>query len=298
MKIYHELYGFYILFVLLGILLIILTILLCVVKAQKKKNEAVLKTTASSDDFVEIINDGEKSFEFGKEDSVQENTFGDEDDLIIDVEILFEEIIDLPDATFDSTLHVNVQNDDFASAVTKGSNEENLRDSIEKMLDGYAKEGEYKERYRVIREKLNHREKYSFAYEGLLAKLNRIEKEFLLLQQAINSESDIGKIELVASVLDGLLSEIERDITALPLLIELSHITIPRKINEISNEYKKLKYNGLVVDEEVPNILKDMSATLSKCLAKIKRIDLDGLLEQLIDIVKSLDGVNVKNINT
>jgi len=285
MKIYHELYGFYILFVLLGILLIILTILLCVVKAQKKKNEAVLKTTASSDDFVEIINDGEKSFEFGKEDSVQENTFGDEDDLIIDVEILFEEIIDLPDAT-------------FASAVTKGSNEENLRDSIEKMLDGYAKEGEYKERYRVIREKLNHREKYSFAYEGLLAKLNRIEKEFLLLQQAINSESDIGKIELVASVLDGLLSEIERDITALPLLIELSHITIPRKINEISNEYKKLKYNGLVVDEEVPNILKDMSATLSKCLAKIKRIDLDGLLEQLIDIVKSLDGVNVKNINT
>ena len=281
MKIYHELYGFYCLFGVLSIMLIVLIILLYIVKAQKKVKHAESKTIVSSDDFVEVINEDEKVFAFGNEESVQENPFSSEDTLIIDVEVLFEEIIDLP-------------NDEFDSVYAKGSNKENLRDNIEKMVDVYAKEEEYQERYRVIREKLSHKEKYSFAYEGLLAKMKRIENEFFLFQQTINSGADIGKIDSVAAALDGLLSQIEGDITVLPLLIELSHMTIPRKINEISNEYKKLKYSGLVVDEEVPNILKDMSAALSKCLAKIKRIDLDGLLEQLIEIVKSLDGVNVK----
>ena len=281
MKIYHELYGFYCLFGVLSVILIVLTILLYIVKAQKKKNRAEGKTIVSSDYFVEMINEGEKVFTFRNEEVAQENPFSSEDAFIIDVEILFEEIIDIPNVEFDSVY-------------AKGSNKENLRDNIEKMVDVYAKEEEYQERYRVIREKLRHKEKYSFAYEGLLAKMKRIEKEFLLFQQTINSETDIGKTDSVADVLEGLLSQIEGDITVLPLLIELSHMTIPRKINEISNEYKKLKYNGLIVDEEVPNILKDMSTALSKCLAKIKRIELDGLLEQLIEIVKFLDGVNVK----
>jgi Negative regulator of septation ring formation len=277
MKIYHELYGFYFLFGILCITLVVLTVLLFVIKAQKKKN-----MEASSDDYVEMINEGEEFFAFNHEKSNQGNSFINEDNLIIDCEVLFEEIIDFPDSKLNS------------SAV-KELNNEKLKDNVGKTIDRYAKEEEYQGRYQMIKEKLRYKEIYSIAYDGLLAKATRIEKALLLFRQMINSEFDAEKIDIVVSVLEELLREIEEDIAALPILIELSHMIIPRKINEISNEYKKLKYNGIVVDDAVPGILKEMSSALANCLAKIKSIDLDGVLEQMIDIAKSLDGVNLQN---
>ena len=159
---------------------------------------------------------------------------------------------------------------------------------------GNLKQKEFQERYQIIKEKLVDEDKYAMAYKELTNRVNSIKKELLLFRQVINSESNSKVINQVAKIINKSLSEMEKDIKEVPVLVELSQKIIPRMITGKLNEYEKLKRDGAKVEKGLLMDLRGMTAELVEILSRIKKVELEGLLENLMAMARKLDKISIK----
>ena len=347
MKIHQELYGFYFLFILLGIALAGLATALFLYKSQKLKSRSQQVNYDTDfivvdDDVVEVVEEEVrppisdlkienimmkpepsniifKPIEVDDvtkpplqvEERVNEGNIKFEGPIIREPEVReFESIIVEPLIRGEPVIQeqestITIQD----SIVPKIGTEEKeietpmekkqpdiieIKPMVQKVTVENVRQREFQERYRIIRERLADQDKYAMAHKELLNRVNSIKKELVLFRQVINSESNEKIVNQVAKIINKSLTEVEKDVKAVPVLVELSQNIIPRMITQKLNEYEKIKNSGVNVDKTLLLDLRGMATELVEVLSKIKKIELDGLLEKLMEIAKKLDKMSIK----
>ena len=306
-KIYQELYWLY---SLLGVLIIVLAILLIVLfvykahrkkgeKEQENQNKKMITTAgivtvipeAESKEFLTTLNK-DKTFEeivelmqtAEFEDKVQHDEIGKEKSSL---SISSDELTELETKKNTISKLAGTEQEIATSEVENESNEN-------KVLERNAKQKEYQERYLVIKEELTNHEKYSVAHNELLARESKIKKGLELFERVVYSESNVKITNQVEKTINNSLLEVEKDMKAVPIVVELSKNIIPRMIAEKLNEYEKQKRNGKRVDKGVLVDLRRKTAELSEILTRIRKLELEGLLEELMGIAKKIDKMSVE----
>ena len=306
-KIYQELYWLY---SLLGVLIIVLAILLIVLfvykahrkkgeKEQENQNKKMITTAgivtvipeAESKEFLTTLNK-DKTFEeivelmqtAEFEDKVQHDEIGKGKSSL---SISSDELTELETKKNTVSKLAGTEQEIATSEVENESNEN-------KVLERNAKQKEYQERYLVIKEELTNHEKYSVAHNELLARESKIKKGLELFERVVYSESNVKITNQVEKTINNSLLEVEKDMKAVPIVVELSKNIIPRMIAEKLNEYEKQKRNGKRVDKGVLVDLRGKTAELSEILTRIRKLELEGLLEELMGIAKRIDKMSVE----
>ena len=339
MKIYQELYGFYFLFILLGIALAGLATALFLYKSRKSKSvsqqvnynkDSVL--TADDESEMEKVEvkfpetDVTKGSPIEKQESSKvifkplevddipkppsrvEETTNDEniraEEPIVSETAIISETVSKRE-TFIQETGITLQNPVVSKTEPKETEvappiEKKLPDIIEikpivqKAVAGNVKQREFQERYQIIKERLADQDKFAMAHKELVHRANSIKKELVLFRQVINSESNDKIVNQVAKLINKSLIDVEKDVKAVPVLVELSQNIIPRMITEKLNEYESIKSSGVNVDKRLLSDLRGMATELVEILSKIKKIELEGLLEELMGIAKKLDKMSVR----
>jgi|GEM_PF-6021820 len=166
-----------------------------------------------------------------------------------------------------------------------------------KMLERNAKRKLFQERYQLIIGKLEDRKKYTVAHKELMNKVGKLEKELEAFQQVIHSEENDKIVNQVVTIIERSLNEVEMDIKTVPVLLELSQTIIPRMIAEKSSEYEECKQAGIKLDKEILSHLQGATTTLTKILPSIKKMEIKGMLEELIAMAREIDAIDIEVSN-
>ena len=282
MKLYQELYGFYFLLIVLSIILVMLLVVFFFRKFQdKRKNAEVnligMHSALEETSTLEKATAGEKEL-MDEESSLEKSNLENTDELVEENSSKDEKANEPVNDAEEISRH---------EEVTEGVKVKRKRESDIPLNQLY-------DRYQLVKEELSDRGKYAMAYKGLVNKVNELRKDLVTFIEKIEAGCDVEEAEQIATTINESFDKVEKDIKLVSVLVEISQKVIPNMMEDKLTEIEKYRSKGVKVDKEILLVLKEAKEELVVVTSKIKAMELEGLLDELIEIVEKVDAISVK----
>ena len=150
-----------------------------------------------------------------------------------------------------------------------------------------------KEIYHGVKQKINNNpDQYLFCWEALDQKITGIDhlfSEFENIMLANNFEKATEKTEEIRGAINNLNDIVEQ----IPDLINIAKGEVPQMVEDVQNSYTLIKNQGAYLEHlEVGKNLDLINDSLQEDLKKIKRCDIEGVNEHLLDCETRLNQLN------
>ena len=155
---------------------------------------------------------------------------------------------------------------------------------------------ELQTKYYGLSRNLESKKSYFDTQEELSLKAKKIGEALQLIEQAIDTERD-AEIEMAIRVIRKPLSELENAVKMILVLIKLSQEVIPNMIKEKVDEYEECRKRGIKVNKEMVAVLRGVTSDLMGMPSRIKQMNgLDNLLSELVEIGEKVNAVSVREM--